>query len=69
MKEDILKVFFEFHATVKFDRTLNATLLTLILKILGAVDPKDFRSISLVGSIYKMIARILVKRLKTVLEI
>jgi hypothetical protein len=48
MKEDILKVFFEFHASVKFERSLNATLRTLILKILGAIDHKDFRLISLV---------------------
>jgi hypothetical protein len=35
-------------------------------KILGAVDPKDFHPISLLGGIYKIIARILANRLKMV---
>ncbi|XP_059451119.1 callose synthase 7-like [Corylus avellana] len=68
LKEDILKVVFEFHASGKFKRSLNATFLTLILKIPGVVDPKDFYSINLVGSIYKMIAKILVNMLKMGLE-
>jgi hypothetical protein len=68
LKEDILKVYFEFHASGKFERNLNATFLTLIPKTPGAVNPKDSRPISLVGSIYKMIAKILANRLKIVLE-
>ena len=47
LKEDILKVFYEFHASGKFEGSLNTTFLTLIPKILGAVKPKDFRLISL----------------------
>jgi hypothetical protein len=68
LKEDILKVVFEFHASGKFKRSLNALFLTLILRIPGAVDPKDFCSISLLGRIYMMIAKILVNKLKMVLE-
>jgi hypothetical protein len=68
LKEDIMKVIYEFHASGKFERSLNATFLTLILMIPGAIDPKDFHLISLVGSIYKIIAKILLNRLKTVLE-
>jgi hypothetical protein len=37
-----MKVFREFHASGKFDKSLNATFLTLIPKIPRAVDPKDF---------------------------
>jgi hypothetical protein len=68
LKEDIMKVPHEFHASGKFERSLNATILALIPKIPGAIDPNDFRPISLVGSIYKIIAKILANRLKTVLE-
>jgi hypothetical protein len=68
LKEDIMKVLHEFHASGKFERSLNATFLALIPKIPGAINPKDFRPISLVGSIYKIIAKILANRLKTVLE-
>ena len=40
-----------------------------IPKKVGAVLVKDFRRISLVSSIYKIIAKILANRLKTVLGI
>jgi hypothetical protein len=68
LKEDIMKVFHEFHASGKFERSLNAMFLALIPKILGAVGPKDFCLISLVGSIYKIIAKILANKLRTMLE-
>jgi hypothetical protein len=38
LKEDIMKIFHEFHASGKFKRSLNATFHTLIPNILGAVD-------------------------------
>ena len=63
-----MKVYFDFHASGKFERNLNAMFLTPILKIPRAVNPKDSHPISLVGSIYKMIAKILANRLKIVLE-
>jgi hypothetical protein len=63
-----MKVFREFHVSGKFERSINAMFLTLILKIIGAVDPKDFHPISLVGSIYKIIGKTLANRLKMVLE-
>jgi len=68
LKEDIMKVFHDFHASGKFKRSLNAVFLVLIPKILGAIDSKDFRPISLVGSIYKIVVKILVNMLKMVLE-
>ena len=39
----------------------------LISKIVGAEDIRDFRPISLVGSIYKLLAKVLARRLKTIL--
>jgi hypothetical protein len=68
LNEDIIKVFHDLHANGKFERNLNATFLSFILKILGAVNPKDFHPISLVGSIYKITAKILANKLKMVLE-
>ncbi|GLT62472.1 hypothetical protein SLA2020_351090 [Shorea laevis] len=41
----------------KFERSLNAMFLASIPKIPGAVDPKDFCLISLVGSIYNFIIK------------
>jgi hypothetical protein len=48
--------------------SLNALLITVTLNIPRVVDLKDFHPISLVGGIYKIIAKILANMLKLVLE-
>jgi hypothetical protein len=68
IKEDIMKIFREFHAEGKFEASLNSTFISLIPKIPGASEMKDFRPISLVGSLYKIIAKVLANRLKGVLD-
>jgi hypothetical protein len=68
VKEDILKIFKEFHAKGKFEATLNSTFISLIPKIPDASEMKDFCPISLVGVIYKIIAKVLANKLKGVLE-
>jgi hypothetical protein len=68
LKSDIMGVFQDFHAHSKFVKSLNATFIALIPKISGAIDLKDFRPISLVSGIYKIIAKVLANRLKKVLE-
>jgi hypothetical protein len=68
LKENIMKVFRDFHARGKFERSFNATFIALISKILGVVDPKYFCLISPVSGIHKIIAKILANRLKMVLE-
>ena len=50
----------------KFVRNLNSTFLVLIPKKENAVDIKDFRPISLVGGLYKVLAKLLANRLKRV---
>jgi hypothetical protein len=55
LKEDIMKGFREFHARGKFERSLNATFIALIPKIPGVVDPNNFRPISLVSDITKLL--------------
>jgi hypothetical protein len=67
LKEDIIKVFRNFHARGKFEMSLNATFIPLIPKNPKVIDPKDFRLISLVSGIYKIIAKILANRLKMML--
>jgi hypothetical protein len=68
VKEDIMKIFREFLAEGKFEANLNFTFISLISKISGALEMKDFRPISLVGSLYKIIAKVLANRLKGVLD-
>jgi hypothetical protein len=67
MKEDILVVFKEFHSQRKFEKSFNATFVSLIPKKAGVVDIKDFHPISLVGGVYKIISKVLANRLKSVL--
>jgi hypothetical protein len=58
----------EFHLRGKFEKSLNATFISLIPKKVGVVDIKDFCPISLVGGVYKIKSKVLVNRLKTMLE-
>jgi hypothetical protein len=51
IKANIMGVFHDFHASIKFEKSLNATSIPLILKKSGAIDVKDFRPISLVSGV------------------
>ena len=59
VRNDILTVCHEFHEHCQFERSLNATFVSLIPKKHGADELKDFRPISLVGGMYKIIAKLL----------
>ena len=65
---DVMAVFEEFHDFCTFEKSLNATFLALIPKKQNAQNIKDFRPISLIGSIYKLVSKVLTNRLKTVME-
>jgi hypothetical protein len=67
LKQDFRAVFSEFHNSCHFERSLNATFVSLIPKKADAVEIKDFRPISLVGGVNKMISKVLANRLKSVL--
>ena len=49
-----------------FEKSLNASFLALIPKKVDAVEIKDFRPITLVGGIYKIISKVLANRLRRV---
>ena len=59
-------LFRDFHEHGSFVRSFNSTFLVLIPKMEGAEDLNDFRPISLTGSIYKLIAKVLANKLKKV---
>ena len=68
VKRDVLAVFEEFNQHSKFEKSLNATFIALIPKKNGVSNIRDFRPISLVGSVYKILAKVLANRLKEVLD-
>ena len=68
VKVEIMKLFKEFHDKGSFVKSLNSTFIVLIPKKGEVEELKDFRPISLVGSIYKWIAKVLANRLKRVVD-
>ena len=66
MKTYIMNVFHNFHARAVFKKSLNATFLALIPKKNDDVDVKDFRPISLVGGLYKIITKVLANQIQRV---
>ena len=67
VKEEIVDLFKEFYDQRSFAKRLNTTFLVLIPKKGGVEDLWDFRPISLLGGLYKLLAKVLANRLKKVL--
>jgi hypothetical protein len=67
LKKDIVAVFSKFHNSCQFEKSLNATFVSLIPKKADAVEVKDFRPMRVVRGVYKIISKVLANRLKSVL--
>ena len=68
VEKDVMDFFDNFHRHSVFERSLNASFLTLIPKKSNAVNIKDFRPISLVGRVYKLLSKVLANRLRVVMD-
>ncbi|WMV43888.1 hypothetical protein MTR67_037273 [Solanum verrucosum] len=68
VKDDVWNVVDAFQRKGTFDRSINSTFIALIPKKKGTVEIKDFRPISLLGSVYKILAKLLAERLKLVVD-
>jgi hypothetical protein len=68
LEADVMGFFDEVYHHCKFERSLNASFIALIPKRQNASNIRDFRPISLIGSIYKLLAKVLANRLKGVLD-
>ena len=62
------KRFRDNNKLLEFCGSLNASFLFLIPKKNNVLNIKDFRSISLVGSVYKLLSKVIANRLRRVLD-
>ncbi|CAJ2670980.1 unnamed protein product [Trifolium pratense] len=67
LRGDILRFLSEFHRNGKLSKGINSTFIALIPKIDSPQRLNDFRPISLVGSLYKILAKVLANRLRLVI--
>ena len=67
VKEEVLDMFKEFYEQNSFIKSLNNTFLVLLPKKGRIEDLGDSRPISLLGGLYKLLAKVLTNRLKKVI--
>ena len=67
VKEEVMGFFKDFFQNEQFVKSLNATFLVLVPKGSIVEDLKDLRPISLVGSLYKILSKVLANRIKRVM--
>jgi hypothetical protein len=63
MKGDVVRLISEFHRKGKLTKGLNSTFIALIPKVESPERLNDFRPISLVGSLYKILTKVLANKL------
>ena len=68
IKEDLVRVFAEFHRSGVINQSTNASFIVLLPKKSMTKKISDFRPISLITSLYKIIAKVLSGRLRGVLH-
>ena len=68
LKPEFLRFCAEFHVNVAFPKGLNSSFIAIIPKIKDPQYISDFRPISLIECVYKVIAKILTNRLSKVMN-
>lgn len=66
-KDDFMRFMVEFHRNGKLSKGVNSTFIALIPKVVSPQRLNDFRPISLVGSMYKFLAKVLANRLRAIM--
>ena len=67
LKADVMRFLVEFHRNGRLSKGINSTFIALIPKVDNPHRLNDFRPISLVGSLYKILAKVLANRLRSVI--
>lgn len=68
VKGDVMRMMVEFHAHGKLVRGCNSSFIVLIPKNEGYCNINQFRPISLIGSAYKIVAKVLARRMMRVVS-
>lgn len=67
-KEEVMSFMKEFHILGSLSHGMNNSFITLIPKKVNAGKLSDYRPISLIGSMYKILSKVLASRLKPVMS-
>lgn len=67
-KSDLIGLFQRFYMDTVFDHRFSKFFIALILKVKGPSSLNDFRPISFVGRIHKLVAKVLISRLHMVID-
>lgn len=68
LREDIRVMFAEFQCFSSLPHSFGSYFVTLIPKVKNHISSCDFRHISLVSSMYKLVDKVLAKRLGLVMD-
>ncbi|MCI07449.1 LINE-1 reverse transcriptase like, partial [Trifolium medium] len=68
LEKEIMRLFEEFHGSAKLPSCFSSYFITLIPKVLSPHLLGDFRPISLLGSLYKLLSKVLANRLGKVMN-
>ena len=67
LRDDVMRFIMKFHRNGRLTKGINSTFIDLIPKVESPQRLNDFRPISLVGSMYKILAKVLANRLRLVI--
>ncbi|XP_045797575.1 uncharacterized protein LOC123891718 [Trifolium pratense] len=67
LRDDMMRFLSDFHRNGRLTKGINSTFIALIPKTDSPQRLNDFRPISLVGSLYKILAKVLANRLRQVI--
>ncbi|KAA3478413.1 LINE-1 reverse transcriptase isogeny [Gossypium australe] len=68
VKNDLFGLMSEFFIIGKLEKSINSSFITLIPKVENPIDISDFRPICLVSSLYKIVSKVLSRRLREIVE-